>query len=308
MASSDQFSGALGAAALLCASLGLALSGLGTSEARADSPCAVDDRGREVCLAAPASRIAALSPGATELLYAAGAGDQVVAVVAYSDYPPEAREIPSVGSHTRIDLETLVSLAPDLVIGWVTGNPAEQLETLEALGLPLFMIEPRTFEGVASAIERLALLAGSKAAGDAEAMRFRDGIAELAERYAQAEPVSLFYQVWDEPLMSVNDEHLIGQVVTLCGGVNLFGELARLVPRLDDESVLAADPEVIIAGGMGEENRHWLTHWEQYPTLTAVARDNLFFVPPSLIQRPTPRLLEGSRILCDKLEVARGRR
>ncbi|MBE0489088.1 MAG: cobalamin-binding protein [Halomonas sp.] len=286
----------------------MALSGLGTSEVRADSPCAVDDRDREVCLAAPASRIAALSPGATELVYAAGAGDQVVAVVAYSDYPPEAREVQSVGSHTRMDLETLVSLAPDLVIGWITGNPAEQLETLEALGLPVFMIEPRTVEGVATAIERLARLAGSVAAGDAEATRFREGMAELAERHAQAEPVSVFYQVWDEPLMSVNDEHLIGQVVTLCGGVNVFGELARLVPRLDDESVLAADPEAIIAGGMGEENRHWLTHWEQYPALTAVARDNLFFVPPSLIQRPTPRLLEGGRMLCDKLEVARGRR
>ncbi|AXY44132.1 cobalamin-binding protein [Halomonas sp. JS92-SW72] len=281
---------------------------MGASEARADSPCAVDDRGREVCLDAPASRIAALSPGATELTWAAGAGEKVVAVVAYSDYPPEAREVQSVGSHTRMDLETLVSLAPDLVIGWITGNPAEQLETLEALGLPVFMIEPRTVEGVATAIERLARLAGSEAAGDAEAARFREGMAELAERHAKAEPVSVFYQVWDEPLMSVNDEHLIGQVVTLCGGVNVFGELSRLVPRLDDESVLAADPEAIIAGGMGEENRHWLTHWEQYPGLTAVARDNLFFVPPSLIQRPTPRLLEGSRILCDKLEVARARR
>nr|WP_106229070.1 cobalamin-binding protein [Halomonas ventosae] len=285
----------------------LALLPLAAAPAYAEV-CATDDADREVCLPAPAKRIAALSPGATELVYAAGAGDKVVAVVAYSDYPPEAKQVPSVGSHTRMDLETLVSLAPDLVIGWVTGNPAEQLETLEALGMPVFYIEPRTVEGVAGAIERLARLAGSEAAGDAEAARFRDGMAELAERHAKAALVSVFYQVWDEPLMTVNDEHLIGQVVSLCGGVNVFGDLSRLVPRIDDESVLAADPEAIIAGGMGEENRHWLTHWEQYPSLTAVARDNLFFVPPSLIQRPTPRLLEGSRILCEKLETARARR
>jgi iron complex transport system substrate-binding protein len=308
LASSGQLSGALGPATVFCASLGLVLLGLSVSEAQAGTLCAVDDVEREVCLEQPASRIAALSPGATELTYAAGAGDQVVAVVAYSDYPPEAKRVQSVGSHTRMDLETLVSLAPDLVIGWVTGNPAEQLESIEALGMPVFYIEPRTFEGVASAIERLARLAGSEAAGDAEAARFREGMAALASRYAGAEPVPVFYQVWDEPLMSINDEHLIGQVVTLCGGVNVFGNLSRLVPRIDDESVLAADPEAIIAGGMGEENRHWLTHWEQYPSLTAVARDNLFFVPPSLIQRPTPRLLEGSRMLCDKLEVARARR
>ncbi|MFQ3788397.1 cobalamin-binding protein [Halomonas sp. A29] len=281
---------------------------MGTGEARADSLCAIDDRDREVCLDQPAERIAVLSPGATELTYAAGAGDKVVAVVAYSDYPPEAQEVQSVGSHTRMDLETLVSLRPDLVIGWMTGNPPEQLETLEALGMPVFYIEPRDFEGVSSTIERLALLADTRQEGDRVAAEFRNGMAALAERYYDAEPVTVFYQVWDEPLMTINDEHLIGKVLTLCGGVNVFGELSRLVPRIDDESVLAADPEAIIAGGMGEENRQWLTHWEQYPGLTAVAQDNLYFVPPSLIQRPTPRLLEGSRLFCEKLDRARDKR
>lgn len=270
--------------------------------------CARDDADREVCLPAPAARIAALSPGATELTYAAGAGERVVAVVDYSDYPPEARQVPSVGSHTRVDLERLLALRPELVVGWVTGNPPEQLATLEDMGLPVFYIEPRSFEGVASAIERLARLAGTAAAGDREAARFREGMAALAERYAGVEPVPVFYQVWDEPLMTVNDDHLIGKVLTLCGGTNVFGELDRLVPRLDEEAVLAADPEAILAGGMGEENRDWLTHWERYPELTAVARDNLFFVPPSLIQRPTPRMLEGSRLFCEKLELARERR
>ncbi|MCC5882332.1 MAG: cobalamin-binding protein [Halomonas sp.] len=286
----------------------MALLGLGVGEARAESLCAIDDRSREVCLDAPATRIAALSPGATELVYAAGAGEKVVAVVAYSDYPPEAQEVQSVGSHTRMDLEALVTLNPDLVIGWMTGNPPEQLETIEALGVPVFYIEPRDFEGVSSTIERLALLADTREEGSRVAADFRDGMAVLAERYANAEPVPVFYQVWDEPLMTINDEHLIGKVLTLCGGVNVFGELSRLVPRIDDESVLAADPEAILAGGMGEENRGWLTHWEQYPSLTAVERDNLYFVPPSLIQRPTPRLLEGSRLFCEKLDRARDKR
>jgi iron complex transport system substrate-binding protein len=283
-------------------SVGL-LSGMAIAEV-----CATDDRNREVCLEQPAERIATLSPGATELTYAAGAGDKVVAVVSYSDYPPEAKEVASVGSHTRMDLEALVTLRPDLVIGWVTGNPAEQLETIEALGIPVFYIEPRDFEGVSTAIERLAQLADTRSEGDQVAQAFRDGMADLASRYADVAAVPVFYQVWDEPLMTVNDAHLIGKVIDLCGGHNVFGDQSRLVPRIDDESVLNVDPEAIIAGGMGEENRHWLTYWNQYPGLTAVARDNLFFVPPSLIQRPTPRLLEGSRILCEKLEVARGRR
>ena len=280
----------------------------GMAQAHHHARCVVDDRDREVCMYNPARRIATLSPGATELTYAAGAGEQVVAVVSYSDYPPEAKQVASVGSHTRIDLEALVSLAPDLVIGWVTGNPAEQLETLEALGMPVFYIEPRTIEGVASAIERLARLAGTEAAGQQVADSFRHQMAQLKTRYAEREPVTTFYQVWNEPLMSVNNQHLIGQVIQLCGGVNVVGEQSRLVPRLDDEAVLAANPEAIVAGGMGEENRHWLTHWEQYPYLSAVANNHLFFVPPSLIQRPTPRLVEGTRILCEQLDSVRQQR
>lgn len=293
----------------LCGALGLALL-LEAAETLADNParCVVDDRDREVCLRSPAQRIATLSPGATELTYAAGAGNQVVAVVSYSDYPPEAKQVASVGSHTRIDLEALVSLAPDLVIGWVTGNPAEQLETVEMLGVPVFYIEPHTVDGVASAIERLARLAGTETTGQGIANGFRQQMASLENQYGHRPPVRMFYQVWDEPLMSVNDQHLIGQVIRLCGGTNVLGQQPRLVPRLNDEAVLAADPEAIVAGGMGEENRHWLTHWEQYPHLRAVTNNHMFFVPPSLIQRPTPRLAQGAEILCDQLESVRLKR
>ena len=276
--------------------------------ALASPVCATDDLGKEICLEQPAQRIAALSPGATELAWAAGAGDQVVAVVAYSDYPPAAKEVTSVGSHTRMDMERLLELQPDLVIGWVTGNPTEQLATLREMGVPVFSIEPRSFEAVSDTIERLSTLAGTEAAGFAEAERFRKGITDLRARFSGADAVPVFYQVWDEPLMTVNRDHLIGEMIELCGGDNVFGHLERLVPRISAEAVIAANPEAILAGGMGEENRHWLTRWQSFPSLTATERDNLFFIPPSLVQRPTPRMLEGTRLFCEKLEVARGRR
>lgn len=280
---------------------------LTTAQAGAEI-CVDDDIGNTICLAESAQRIAALSPGATELVYAAGAGQQVVAVVSFSDFPPEARQVQSVGSHTRMDIELLVTLRPDLVIGWLTGNPKEQLESLESLGMPVFYLEPSDFDGIASAIERLAQLAGTEAVGAKVADEFRAGMAGLAAAYVDADPVRVFYQVWDEPLMTVNNQHLIGKVLNLCGGTNPFGDLSRLVPRIGLESVLAADPEAIVAGGMGEENRDWLDNWERYPQIKAVHRNNLFFVPPSLIQRPTPRLLQGSRIFCEKLDEARARR
>lgn len=287
--------------------LGLALLlGVAAMPVQAET-CVIDDAEREVCLAQPANRIVALSPGATELVFAAGAGDRVVGVVSFSDYPPEAKQRQSVGSHTRLDLETVLALEPDLLVGWVTGNPHEQLEKLQRLGVPLYLSEPRRFEEVATSLERLSTLAGTRERGQGAADEFRAGVAELRARHADARPVRVFYQVWDEPLMTVNDEHLISQAMSLCGGENVFGELPRLVPRIGEEAVLTADPEAIVAGGMGEANRDWLGDWERYEELSAVRRDNLFFVPPSLIQRPTPRLLEGTRILCDHLETARGR-
>lgn len=300
----------VGAALALC--LAAATNAAAETELGDERRCAVDDLERKVCLEAPASRIAALSPGATELAFAAGAGSSVVAVVAYSDYPPAAKALPSVGDYNRIDLEALVGLAPDLVIGWVSGNPDEQLETLQSLDMAVFYIEPQTTEGVASTLERLAHLAGSDAIGREEAERFRDGMAELKGRYSERESVSVFYQVWDAPLMSINKEHLIGRAIEDCGGVNVFGDQPRLVPRLDDEAVLQANPDVIITGSADAEadvekpaHNAWLVHWQQYPNMAAVAQGNLYTVPADPLVRPTPRFLQGAQSLCERLELAR---
>jgi len=283
--------------------LTLLFAGPGYSEV-----CATDDRGQQVCLENPAQRIAALSPGATELVWAAGAGDKVVAVVAFSDYPPAARDVVSVGSHVRLDVERLLSLKPDLIIGWETGNPREQMALLESFGLPVFTIEPRRFDDVASVLRRLGRLAGTSRVADAEATRFLAGIESLREKYSDRSPVDVFYEVWHQPLMTVSDDHLIGKVLTLCGGRNVFGTLPTLVPKLDTEAVLVADPEVILTSGIADENREWFEHWQKFDGLRAARLGNLLLVPPSLIQRPTPRLLEGSQILCEKLESVRQRR
>jgi len=269
--------------------------------------CAVDASGKTLCLAAPAKRIATLSPGATELTFAAGAGAKVVAGVNHSDYPPAARKLPLVGNHTRIDLEALLALKPDLVVTWLTGNPPAQMEMLQALGLPMFAIEPRTFEDVSNTIEQLSLLTATQRQGFAEAGRFRAGIAELTARYRNAEPVPVFYQVWETPLMTINNEHLIGKVVQLCGGVNVFADMPRRVPRISPEVVLEADPHVILTGSVEGAVDDQLDHWKNYPGMTSVAKNNLFYVPASPISRPTPRLLEASASICHKLDIARER-
>lgn len=278
------------------------------AQGHTEEVCVTDDADRELCLDRPAERIVALSPGATELLFAAGAGDQVVGTVSHSDYPEEAQEIPRVGTYKRLDLEGLLAREPDLIIGWQSGNPGEQLQQLREFDIPLYLSEPRRFRDVATTLERLGVLAGTEQEAKRAADEFLGAIEELRDTYAETESVSVFYQIWPDPLMTINDDHLMGQATNLCGGNNVFGDLDSLTPRINRESVLERDPEAIIAGGMGEADRSWLNPWREFEDLQAVKRRNLFFVPPSTIQRPTPRLVKGVRILCRKLETARGRR
>jgi iron complex transport system substrate-binding protein len=108
--------------------------------------------------------------------------------------------------------------------------------------------------------------------------------------------------------MTVNGEHLISDVLRLCGGRNVFTSLPVLAPKVDIEAVLAADPEIIVASGMGEARPEWLDDWRRWQRLTAVRNDNLFFVPPELLQRHTPRILDGAERLCAAFDQARARR
>lgn len=266
-----------------------------------------DDLGSEVRLAAEARRIVSLAPHATELLFAAGAGRSVVGAVQWSDYPPEAKKIPRVGSYVSPDPERIAALAPDLVVGWASGNNPRVLEKLRALGLTLYVSEIRSLEQVATALERLGTLAGTEAQARKTADAFRDRWRRIRSRYADKPRVSVFYQIWHKPLMTVNGEHLISRVIELCGGRNVFDAAPTLTPVLNVEAVLAANPQVIVAGGMGEAYPEWLENWRRWPQLEAVKNGHLVFVPSDLLQRPAPRILDGAERLCEALDAVRTR-
>lgn len=267
-----------------------------------------DDQGTPVHLDKAAARIVSLAPHITELLFAAGAGDKVVGAVQYSDYPEAAKKIPRVGGYTSIDMEKVAALKPDLVIAWKSGNRDAHLGKLRALGIPVFLNEPRKIDDVAKSLAQIGKLAGTEAAGTEAAEAFRKRHAALAARYSSRPPVRVFYEAWNRPLMTVNGEHLIADVIRLCGGDNVFAKLPMLAPTIDVEAVLAASPEAIVASGMGEARPEWLDDWRQWTKLPAVAKGNLFYIPPDRIQRHTPRILDGAERLCGQLEEARARR
>tara|TARA_R110002072_G_scaffold300041_1_gene476470 strand:- start:4371 stop:5249 length:879 start_codon:yes stop_codon:yes gene_type:complete len=264
----------------------------------------VDFAGRTVTLAQPAQRIVALAPHIVENLYGAGAGDRLVGVVSHSDFPAEARNVPVVGSFNAFSLERIIASRPDLILLWGSGNGAGALEKLERLGIPVYVSELRSLEDIPDSIRRLGQLAGTEAASEAEAQRLEAGLASLAEEYRADSPLTVFYQIWHQPLQTVNGEHLISQIITLCGGRNIFADAATLAPRVNLESVLARNPRVIIAGGMTTAHPEWLEYWGRYPRLKALD-GGLLSVNPDLIQRPTARVLDGARELCDKLDAVR---
>jgi len=267
-----------------------------------------DDAGREVRLQGPAKRIVSLAPHIAESLYAAGAGDRLVGTVDYSDYPPAAKKVPRVGGYSRIDLEAVAALKPDLVIAWESGNNMTQVNQLKALGMAVYVFQPNQMEEIADQLERLGQLAGSEATAHAAAEHFRQRLAKLRQANAGKPKVRVFYQIWKAPLMTVGGPQIISDAIHLCGGENVFGYLKQMAPTVDVEAVLAADPEAIVATGMGDARPEWLHDWDKWTRMTAVKRDNLFHINPDIMQRHTPRLLDGAEQLCAHLAVARSHR
>ncbi|NJD26222.1 MAG: cobalamin-binding protein [Betaproteobacteria bacterium] len=267
-----------------------------------------DDLGNEMRLAVPARRIVALAPHLAENLYAAGAGDHLVGTVEYSDFPPAAKAVPRIGNHARIDLEAVAALKPDVVLVWESGNNKAQVERLRGLGLRVFVTQPGSLADIPGEIERLGRLAGTEAIARAAGEALRQRLARLQAANAAKPVVRTFYQIWRAPLTTVGGLQIISDAIRLCGGENVFGHLTQMAPTVTVESVLVADPEAIVATGMGDARPDWLSDWDAWPRLTAVRRGNLFHINPDLMQRHTARLLDGTEQLCARLDTARSRR
>jgi iron complex transport system substrate-binding protein len=262
-----------------------------------------DDTGRRVSVAKPAQRIISLAPHVTELLFAAGAGALIVGTPEYSDYPKAAKRIPRIGNASGLDLERIVALRPDLIVAWQSGNPSWVLERILQSKMTIFLSEPRKIEDIASNLERLGLLTGNAEVARRASRHFLERYHGLQSRYAQRPPVTVFYQVWSDPLMTINGAHLISSVIRLCGGVNVFADLPILVPRIGIEAVLQAQPQVIVAAGAKDSQA--LAGWRKWPQLQAVRKGNLFLIPYDEIARHTPRVLDGAERLCIALDQAR---
>jgi iron complex transport system substrate-binding protein len=264
-----------------------------------------DHRGKTLVLPSKAQRVISLAPNITEMLYSAGAGPALVGVVEYSDYPAAALSLPKVGSFAQFDYEKILQLRPDLVVAWHSGNPPEKIAHLERLGLRVYVMEPRSTEAIAQQVLVLAQAAGDLPQAQAATKGFLARLAALRQEYAAAAPVRVFYQIWDQPLMTLNGEHLFNDLLAVCGGRNVFAALPGVAPKIDTEAVLAAGPELILASGTASERPAWLDAWQRWPQLRAVKTAQLQVIPADLLQRQTLRVAEGAELLCAQLQAVR---
>jgi len=280
-------------------------SGSETSDDR--SFTLIDDAGVSHTFSQPVTRIVSLMPHGTELMFEVGAGDLLVGAVQYSDYPQAAQKIPRVGGYSGLNIEAIAALNPDLLLSWPDGNAARELQRLKQLGFRLFASDPVGYDNIANNLRRFGKLTGREAQANQVARRFMAEVNALQQQYSQRPALSVFYQVWYQPLMTQNKDTFISKAIELCGGRNIFADLSIRAPQVSMESVLVANPDVIVASGMGEARPEWLDDWRDYPHLKAVQSGSLFHIHPDYFHRPTSRFLVGTRLLCEKMEATRQR-
>jgi iron complex transport system substrate-binding protein len=257
-------------------------------------------------LPAHALRVVALAPHLAELVCAAGACDQLVGRVSYSDYPQAVTRLPSVGDAFSLNAEALLALDPELVIIWSNGTPAASIVQVDRLGIPALKLEFHTLADIESALRAIGDRLGTGAAARAAAARFHAQIDELSQRYRQARRLRVFYQIQAEPIFTVNRQSPISQAISICGGDNVFADLPRLAGSLGREAVLARDPDVVIWGRQ-DDARSIEAFWRRWPESRATRAGNLYAVDSDLLARSTPRMVQGIQELCAALDRARAK-
>ena len=277
---------------------------LTTTAATAAAVTVRDDDGRMLTLPGPAQRAVALSPHLAELVFAAGAGQRLVGAVRFSDFPPAAAALPVIGDAFAINLEAVAALKPDLLLVWRSGINPRQQQRLPVLGLPIFNNEISQVEGIADTLRRLGRLFGTEAVAEAAAASTESHWATLRVRYAGRPPVRVFYQLWNEPLMTVNRGHLIDQAISACGGVNVFGGQANLTPTVSWEAAVAANPQVVLTGS-GPEAPARLEAWGRFKRVAAVQNGLLIALDGHRLARMTPAFVDGAQALCEAIDRAR---
>ena len=254
----------------------------------------MDDAGNAITLKTPAKRIVVLSPDLTEMLFSIGAGSQIVGVVSGSDYPAAARKIPLVGVFNRLNVETVQSLHPDLIVTWKAARFSPQLKTLS---VPIYVSYPEKISDIPRAMRRLGCLTGKSVQAEREANYFEKTVQFLSSQVSTQKKVSVFYQVWPKPLITLSAKSWVNEMISVCGGQNSFASLKGAAPFINGEAVVSKNPDVILG--------NHLEYWKTFHNMKAVSRRHVFETNPDWIERAGPRVLKGMEMICSAFDKVR---
>lgn len=255
----------------------------------------IDEAGRRVYLPDNPHRVVSLAPSITESLFLLGLDDEVVGVTQHCNYPPQAKGKAVVGSYVQFSLEKVLSLRPDLVLAVRDGNPRASVERLASLGVPVYVVDPRTLEGLLETLRRLGEVLRRGQEAETIIRRMRSRLERLRDAVDGRPRPKVLLQVGIEPLVSVGKGTLQDHLIWMAGGENIAASLPLQYPILSVERVLQAGPEVILVSSMvgetdaGKELRRW-KKWKEIP---AVASGRVHLINGDLIDRPSPRILDG---------------
>ncbi len=236
-----------------------------------------------------AERVVSLAPSLSEIVMELGAADLLVGLLDGGERPAALAQVPSVGRYGQLDMERLLSLKPDLILLWPGSVGPAQRAQLQRLNIPVYVAEPHNLEQLTTQVQAIAERLGRADAGRQLAERLRQRLAELRQRYRRAEPLRVFYQVWNSPLYTVGGGQIISDALTVCGARNVFDDLKLPAPQVSIESVLQRNPELILVSDQAQ-----MDAWKAWPTMA----DRVRQVPDKGLERPSGQMLEAVGRLC----------
>jgi iron complex transport system substrate-binding protein len=282
----------------------LILLWLGANESFSAQPCVQDDLNQPLCVK-QAQRVLVLAPHLTEIVDFVGGLDRVIAVDGSSNFPAAVNSLPKLPNPWVLGAESILARKPDLVLVWQSGISADVVMQLRKAGMPVFVSEPKTVAQVATTMQRIALLLGTQSTAYPKVDQWLARFEQLSKRFKGRAVVPVFYQVWRQPLMTLGGQHVVSEVIGLCGGRNVFSDLTNLAAQVSVEGVLKRNPAVLLSSGSVEDHRALLKQWAPWPGLNAVQRSHVYTVPNDLLVRNGPRLIDAAEQVCDHIEQAR---
>ena len=251
--------------------------------------------GRKLTLVKEPERIVAMAPSITEIVFALEQQHRLKGVSRFSDFPPEAKQFPRVGSYVHLDVERIVALRPDLCIGIRDGNPIAVVRQLEALNIPFFGVDPKNLASVMKSVLAIGDILNAKAKAQtivADMQRRIDAVTQQT-RQVDRKP-GVFVQIGISPIVSVGNGTFINELITLAGGENLAAG-TNPYPRFSREQVISLAPEVMVISSMARATvfEQVKAQWMQWPAIPAVRNQAVHIAPSNIFDRPTPRLVIG---------------